>query len=78
MPKIVPISGNKMIKILKLSGFELIRIKGSHHFFKNNTTGSVTTAPLHSNEDLGISLIKSILNDANINNNDYEVLRKKA
>jgi len=77
MPKLVPIPGKKMIKILRLAGFELMRIKGSHHFFKNEESKDVTTVPLHSNEDLGISMLKSILRDINMNRNKYEKLRRK-
>lgn len=77
MPKLNPISGKKMLKLLALAGFKVIRTKGSHYFLKNNN-GFVTTAPIHGNEDLGISIIKSILSDTNLNRGEYERLRKKA
>ncbi len=51
MPKLSPISGKKMIKILKSCGFEVVRTKGSHHFLKNKENRLVTTVPVHSNED---------------------------
>ena len=77
MPKLVTISGKKMIKLLSRCGFEVIRIKGSHHFLRNNETDLVTTVPVHSNEDLGISMVKDILSDVNLNIEQYEKLRKK-
>ena len=77
MPKLVPISGKRIVKILYLAGFDLIRIKGSHHFFKNRESGDVTTVPIHSNEDLGIRMLKSILRDVKMSRNEYEKLRQK-
>ncbi|MBP7007599.1 type II toxin-antitoxin system HicA family toxin [Patescibacteria group bacterium] len=49
MPKITPLSGKKMFKILKIFGFECIRVHGSHHFMRN-IYGRTTVIPIHSNE----------------------------
>ena len=78
MPKLAPISGKKMVKLLKRCGFEVIRINGSHHFLENKESGLVTTVPVHSNEDLIISMIKDILSDVDISRDEYEKLRRKA
>ncbi len=78
MPKLAPISGKKMVKFLKRCGFEVIRIKGSHHFLANEESGFVTTVPVHSNEDLIISMIKDILSDVDMSRDEYEKLRRKA
>ena len=78
MPKLSPISGKKMIKLLKRCGFEIIRIKGSHNFLKNKENGLITTVPAHSNENLRIGMIKNILADINMDRDEYESLRKKA
>lgn len=77
MPKLVIISGKKMIKLLNCCGFEIVRIKGSHHFLKNNESNLVTTVPMHGNETLGVGLIKDILSDINMTIEEYEKLRRK-
>ena len=77
MPKLAIISGKKMIKLLKWRGFEVVRIRGSHHFLKNEENGLVTTVPVHNNEDLGTSMIKDILSDVDMGRKEYEKLRKK-
>lgn len=77
MPKLHPISGKRMIKILHILGFELMRIKGSHHFFLNHQSKKTATVPLHANEVLGIGLLKSILRDMDLNAKEYEKLRSK-
>jgi len=56
MPKLVPISSIKMMKILKSLGFSLIRIKGSHYFWHCERMGKNTIVPKHSRETLDTSL----------------------
>ena len=46
------LSGSKLIKILEKLGFEVIRIKGSHHFLKH-ADERCTTVPVHRNEIIG-------------------------
>ena len=77
MPKLAPISGKKMIKFLKCCGFEVIRIKGSHHFLKNKENNFVTTVPVHKNEDLRVGMIKDILSDIDMDRDEYEKLRRR-
>jgi len=76
MPKLSPISAKKMFKILKKLGFELIRVKGSHHFFLNNKTGKTTTVPLHSKEELSVGLLRGILKDIELSVEEYNKARK--
>jgi len=77
MPKLVPISAKKMIKILKKKGFLVLRQKGSHIFLENFKTKYTTVVPLHSNENLGIGLLKSILNDIEMSVEEFDRLRRK-
>ncbi len=77
MPKLNIISTKKMIKILKFLGFELLRKKGSHHFFINYKNKRTTTIPVHSNEDLGVGILKEILKDIELSVEEYEKLRRK-
>lgn len=77
MPKLNIISAKKMIKILMLLGFELARIKGSHHFFLNYETGRTATIPVHSNDDLSFGILKKILRDIELSVEEYEQFRKK-
>ena len=77
MPKLNLISTKKMVKILKYLGFELLRNKGSHHFFFNKDSGKTTVIPIHSTETLGIGILKEILKDIDLSVEEYEKLRKK-
>ncbi|MBI3631651.1 MAG: type II toxin-antitoxin system HicA family toxin [Candidatus Staskawiczbacteria bacterium] len=75
MPKLVPITPFKIIKILKQLGFEEIRIKGSHHFFIHPISKKSTTIPFHAGEVLGIGILKQILRDIDLSVSEYDKLR---
>lgn len=77
MGKLNIISAKKMIKILRVLGFDLIRSKGSHYFFLNKTNNKTTVIPIHNNEDLGPGILKDILRDIDLDVDEYEKLRNK-
>ncbi len=74
MPKLVPISGKKLCKMIEKLGFIPIQGKGSHIRFKH-PDGRRTVVPIHANEDIGKGLLKAILNQIKISVEEYEQLR---
>jgi len=56
------ISGKDLLKALEKQGFEVVRIKGSHHRMKH-PDGRVTTIPVHKNEDLPKGLLRKIIRE---------------
>lgn len=75
MPKLIPITAQKLIKILTGLGFEEVRTKGSHHFFIHPLSKKSTTIPVHANEVLGVGILRQILRDIDLPLNKYETLR---
>ena len=67
------ITGSHLIRALRKLGFEVIRIKGSHHFLQHGD-GQCTVVPLHRGESIGRGLLSQILRDCDINK---EELQKK-
>lgn len=63
-----------MITILKRLGFQEIRQAGSHKFFSRKD-GRNTIIPMHS-KDLKRGLIKGILKDIGLSDEEYEKIRK--
>jgi predicted RNA binding protein YcfA (HicA-like mRNA interferase family) len=63
MPKLPVISGKKLLKLLKQAGYLEVRKKGSHVFVEHQSFERTTVIPIHSNEDLGKGILKSILSD---------------
>ncbi len=65
MGNIHNLSGSELISILIKLGFEVVRIKGSHHFLQHSD-GRTTTIPVHKGETIGIGLMMKILRDVEI------------
>ena len=62
MSKYSAVTGKALIVALRKVGFELLRIKGSHHFLQH-PDGRTTVIPVHSGESLGPGLLAKILRD---------------
>ncbi len=56
----------ELIKLLKLNGWELKRISGSHHIFKKEGIENNISVPVHGNEDIPKGTVNSILKDAGL------------
>ena len=62
MPELPVLSGKDLVSLLKKQGFNLVRVKGSHHRMKH-PDGRVTTVPVHKNQDLPKGLIRKIIRE---------------
>lgn len=54
----MPISGKKIVKLLKGKGWEIVSQSGSH--VKLGKGGKITIVPVHGNKDIPRGTIKSI------------------
>ncbi|MGI8407754.1 MAG: type II toxin-antitoxin system HicA family toxin [Actinomycetota bacterium] len=59
------ITGKRLIGALGSLGFEVIRVKGSHHFLRHPDGRSVVV-PVHAGETIGRGLLAKILRDCEI------------
>jgi predicted RNA binding protein YcfA (HicA-like mRNA interferase family) len=58
-------NSRELIKLLKQHGWELVRIRGSHHQLKHPDHGHTVTVP-HPKKDLGAGIVKAIKRQAGI------------
>jgi predicted RNA binding protein YcfA (HicA-like mRNA interferase family) len=70
MAKTPKLNGKEIIKVLDKLGFNVVRIRGSHHILKHRD-GRMTVVPVHSNEIIGMGLLSKILNDCEIKKEDF-------
>lgn len=61
-----PISGKVLCKILVQHGWELKRIRGSHHIFGQSGNPTILTVPVHGNKALKIGTLRQLLKDAGL------------
>jgi predicted RNA binding protein YcfA (HicA-like mRNA interferase family) len=77
MPHIPIITGKELIRLLKILGFSIVRIKGSHYRLKHRD-GRITTIPVHGNECLPKGLLRKIIReDLEMNLEDFSGLCKE-
>jgi len=67
------LTGKKLLSVLVAADFELLRVKGSHHFIQH-TDGRSTVIPVHSNETIGPGLLAKILRDCDLTREQLQKL----
>ncbi|HPA47335.1 MAG TPA: type II toxin-antitoxin system HicA family toxin [bacterium] len=65
LTRLPTVTARTMLRFLESLGFEEIRSRGSHHFFRH-PDGRTATIPVHAGEDLGRGVTSKILNDAEV------------
>ena len=69
MSQLKIITSLQMCKLLECEGFENIRQRGSHRFYRH-TDGRTSVVPMHTS-DLDRTLIRKILKDIDMSISDY-------
>jgi predicted RNA binding protein YcfA (HicA-like mRNA interferase family) len=68
--KLKPLPCKKVIQILEQLGFEKIRQRGSHVFFRH-PDGRTTIVPIHKGEDIGRGLLQEIIRDTKLTKEEF-------
>lgn len=62
MSKLPRMRGRALIRALRKAGFDVIRVRGSHHFLRH-PDGRSSVVPAHAGETIGPGLLRAILRD---------------
>ncbi|MDD5299268.1 MAG: type II toxin-antitoxin system HicA family toxin [Gallionella sp.] len=73
MTSLPSLTGKELLSILKKASFEVLRVKGSHHFI-HHLDGRSTVVPVHSGETIGPGLFAKILRDCELNREQFQKL----
>ncbi|MBK8210880.1 MAG: type II toxin-antitoxin system HicA family toxin [Rhodospirillales bacterium] len=73
MTKWPRLTGREVVTVLGGAGFEVIRVKGSHHVLRH-PDGRRTTVPVHTGETLGPGLLAKILRDCDLSREQLDAL----
>lgn len=63
-------SGKRFCKIIESRGWILVRINGSHHVYRKKGENFAISVPVHKNQDLKIGILKSLMKQANLTEDD--------
>jgi predicted RNA binding protein YcfA (HicA-like mRNA interferase family) len=73
MPKLPRVTARQIISVLEKAGFVLSRQSGSHMIYKN-AAGRRVTVPFHAAKILHPKILKSILRDAALTQEELQKL----
>ena len=73
MSRLPRLTGKEIISALAAAGFEVLRVKGSHHFLQH-ADGRVTVVPVHAGEVIGPGLMQKILRDCEMTTEEFDAL----
>ena len=73
MTKLPALTGKTLIAALAKAGFEVLRIRGSHHYIQH-PDGRATVIPVHAGETIGSGLMAKILKDCELSREDLQRL----
>lgn len=65
MTRLPRLTGKEVVSALLKHGFEVSRVKGSHHHVRH-PDGRSTTVPVHAGETIGPGLMSKILRDCEL------------
>ncbi len=65
------LTGRELVVVLTKAGFEVLRVKGSHHFLRH-ADGRSTVVPVHSGETIGPGLFTKILRDCDLSREQFQ------
>lgn len=68
--KLPILSSKELCRFLEKEGFEMIRQKGSHRFYRHSD-GRVTVVPIHTNNDIKRTLLKAILDEIRMTREEF-------
>jgi len=73
MSQLPSLTGREVIAALAKIGFEVARVRGSHHILIHGD-GRRTVVPVHSGETIGRGLLAQILRDCQITRDEFKTL----
>jgi predicted RNA binding protein YcfA (HicA-like mRNA interferase family) len=71
--KLPALTGTEVIRALEQAGFEVKRIRSSHHFLRH-PDGRTTLVPVHASDTLGPGLMSKILRDCELDREEFRAL----
>lgn len=73
MTRLPRVTGRELIAALARAGFEVVRVRGSHHFLRH-PDGRRTVVPAHAGETLGPGLMSKVLRDLDLTRDELAAL----
>jgi len=66
-----PLKPREVLSRLEKLGFSTVRIRGSHYVLRNEKTGKICVVPFHSDRDIPVPVLRSILKLAGLSKEEF-------
>ena len=70
MTRLPSLTGERIVKALGKAGFQVLRQRGSHIYLKH-PDGRATVVPVHKGESIGRGIVRKIMKDADLDQDDF-------
>lgn len=70
MTRLPSLTGDRIVKALGKAGFQVLRQRGSHIYLKH-PDGRATVVPVHKGESIGRGLVRKIMKDADLDQDEF-------
>ncbi|KPM56527.1 hypothetical protein CcI49_00990 [Frankia sp. CcI49] len=71
MPPLPVLPGGDVVKTLEKLGFEVIRVRGSHHMMRSAADGRFTVVPVHPGRDVAAGTLRRIIRDTGLSVEEF-------
>ena len=75
MAKLPRVTGQEMVRFLEKEGFQLVRVRGSHHSLSNGALR--TSVPVHGSRPLKVGTLGGILRDIRMLPSEFSIQFKR-
>ncbi|HAX24593.1 MAG TPA: type II toxin-antitoxin system HicA family toxin [Thermomicrobiales bacterium] len=72
--KLPQLTARELIRALRRDGWHLERTRGSHQHFSHDYKPGIVTIPVHSGRDVPLLVVRSILKQANLTEEEFRNL----
>ena len=70
MPPLPVLPGLRVVRALEKAGFEVVRIRGSHHVLRHPDSRG-TSVPVHGNQEVRVGTLRGILRDCQLTVDEF-------
>ncbi|MBA3416945.1 MAG: type II toxin-antitoxin system HicA family toxin [Chloroflexia bacterium] len=68
------VTGTEVVRALQRSGWEVVRVRGSHHILRHPDQPGMPIVPCHAGHTLAPGTLKSVLRDAGLTSEQLKSL----
>ena len=74
MNRLPRVSDSEVVAALRRGGFELLRVRGSHHYLRMPLVSGLVVVPVHGNRIIPVGTPRSIVRQSSMSDDEFTAL----